>query len=184
MALEAVQRDLEGGLDPYDTAQSIGIAAMDALDEGRFVIGDVLTFLQRTYGEYIVATFAIGIGCNKKTCYQYGQVAQFYPIEERAGIRAMANVRYTHMRDAMRLRDYEAALAFLHYVADNDLTVEQAGLALKERLGKPTRPAPVFAGELLCITVEDECIGFKTYEPLALVANRAYRIKIEEIANE
>lgn len=121
--------------------------AADSMEEGRWTIGRIASEIKTEYGAHTIASMATAIGIEKRRCWEYERVHKFYEKLADANYRA-ANpmLRYSHFRMAMRLPPQDVMAALDEWSADG-LTIEQAGIKLTERLGKPTPPKKIIEFE-------------------------------------
>lgn len=121
----------------WEALTSAGITAYEAKDRAHFTLGMLAAQVEKDYGSDALGKYAAAINAEKArlaeyrtvwTFYRYSAVADFYDT--------YPGLRYTHWRDAMRLKDRDAALAFLAEASDNDWLVEAARAELDKRAGK------------------------------------------------
>lgn len=119
-----------------------GRTAMDSLDDGRWTLGELALQIETQYNEHTIDEFAKQVGAEKSRVYEYRKVYGFYsnflPVQKFREENMM--LRYSHYRDAMRLKTADSVLDWLSEVNDNGYTVEEARVKLCERLGKPVPP--------------------------------------------
>jgi len=132
----------------WEALTSAGITAYEAKDRAHFTLGMLAAQVETDYGSDALGKYAAAINAEKArlaeyrtvwTFYRYSAVADFYDT--------YPGLRYTHWRDAMRLKDRDAALAFLAEVSDNDWLVEAARAELDKRAGKQPPGRKVWEGE-------------------------------------
>jgi hypothetical protein len=113
--------------------------AADNMEEGRWIIGRIAAEVETQYAAQNIGLMATAIGIEKARVWEYERVHKYYEKLADANYRA-ANpmLRYSHYRMAMRLKEPDKALEFLDECSRDGLTIEQAGIKLTERLGKPT----------------------------------------------
>jgi hypothetical protein len=125
----------------YGTAKG---AAMDwhaDLDGRKWSLGDLARLLGKRYGKDIIGTFAAEINMEKARLAEYRRTCAFWLKDDREALLMECRLlTYTHLRDAMRLKDLNDARAFLLRANDNEWNVEQARIELDKLLGKPVPP--------------------------------------------
>lgn len=152
-------------LDSYESICDLARAQGERLDSTRFLLGDLANMVQTKYGDKTMDDFCRDIDEHKKTIYQYSSVARFYPPDIRQRIADdMPTIRYSKMRDAMRLGDIDAAMEWLETVAEQGYTCDEASRKLTESLGRETRES-----------AEGEVYGygeFGTYSSISIKVNK------------
>jgi len=153
-----------------------GRVAADALDTGRWLLGEIAHDVQKQWGDPFLETFSIQVAVEKKRIYEYRNVYRFYANSAVAEFRSdNPMLRYSHYRDAMRLKTLEDAMVFLNECSALGWTVEQARIKLIERLGKPTPPQKLFDGNL--------AVGQITANLMrTLAGNKVVRVVIFEVS--
>lgn len=134
--VDAVIRAAEAN-DPawYEAALSAGITAREAIDQGRYDIGDLADVVaQKRYGADAIGKYAAGIGVGKERAEEYRTVCRFYPRSTRANLLDLPCITYSHLRLAMRLQYYSSAVRFLVMCSDKRWKFEAAAVALKKIL--------------------------------------------------
>jgi hypothetical protein len=112
--------------------------AADNMEEGRWIIGRIAAEVETSYAAHNIGLMATTIGIEKARVWEYERVHKFYENLAPANYRAEnPMLRYSHYRMAMRLKEPDKALEFLNECSGEGLTIEQAGIKLTERLGKP-----------------------------------------------
>ncbi len=147
---EIIEQDLYNATD-MDTAIAVGLDAADDEERGRWRIAALVDQIDRSYGKAMIKEFAKAINRKRSYVYECGQTLGFYGLSNVLELTENRVITFSHMRDAMRAyrklhpedsdlaRD--EALQWLDVVAGDLMTVEQASLKLKERLGiLPTPP--------------------------------------------
>jgi len=182
-----IERATLAGEDTWEAAVSAGIQAQENMDTGRWTIGDLALLVVTKYGDNSVQDFAKSIKVEASRVKEYRTVARFWEKSARADIReSFANISYSHMREAMRLKDVDAAMKFIEECSLNDYTVEMARIKLNERLGKPMPPRKV--AELICNVqqVQDDTLtlSIRVATGDLLEEGRDYNFVIYECANE
>jgi len=135
----------------YEALVSAGIAAYDAKDRAHFVLGQLASEVETVYGDDSLGKYAADINAERARIDEYRRVWNFYQFPAVAAFYdTFANLRYSHWRDAMRLKTREAALAFLAEASDNGWLVEGARAELDRRAGKPVPGRKVAEFEAKC----------------------------------
>lgn len=144
--------DRDGG-NVWESCVSVGIAAKEMLDEGRFAIGDLARIVaKKKYGKNAIGSFAHAIKQDVNRVREYRRVANFWEIAVRTAIwEECPALTYSDFKIAMRLKDLKKAKAFLREISDQHWSVEQARLVLNVRLGKPLPPMKLLDAEEVCI---------------------------------
>jgi hypothetical protein len=162
---EIIEADLRNAKDRA-SIDSIGQDAAQDEEKGRWRLAALVNLLDRAYGKAAIVDFARVVNRKRSYIYEAGQVYGFYgpaqvfelvePNED--GNRV---ITFSHMRDAMRAyrklhpedsdlaRD--EALQWLDVVAGDLMTVEQASLKLKERLGIVSTPPIRFTARVVTV---------------------------------
>ena len=158
-------------LDTYESCCDYARAQGEELDARRWIIGDVANTVMERWQERTVSDFARDIGQPKSTVYQWAKVSLFYENSLRCRLLDnYSNLTYSHLRDALRLNDVDAAVAWLEAVSDNGWTVDEATRRLTEQLGRETVeqvPGEVVRkytqedGLYLVVKVTDDSAGFE-----------------------
>lgn len=132
MTIEAPEIDVSPIDEAYSYAALVtdGITARQAMDTGRWLIGDYVRMLVTNYRERTVEQYADDIGIESSRAYEYAGMASFYPLEIRDQLSEL-DLYYSHMREARRLRDLGRAVEFLKTIALNAWTIQQTRDALK-----------------------------------------------------
>lgn len=126
----------------FDELCEEGRSAMDSLDDGRWTLGELALQIETQYNAHTIEEFAKQVGAEKSRVYEYRKVYGFYadflPVQKFREETPM--LRYSHYRDAMRLKTADKVLDWLNEVNGNGYTVEEARVKLCKRLGKPVPP--------------------------------------------
>jgi hypothetical protein len=131
---------------PADTAYGYSslvrdaIQARQAMDTGRWLIGEYARTLVTHYREKTIEDFADDIGIDAKRVYEYGAMASYYPLETRAALSHL-DLNYSQYREARRLKDLNKSIEFLEQVALNVWTIAQTRQALKDLFNPDTPPS-------------------------------------------
>jgi hypothetical protein len=139
MDYETIERAAEHG-DVWETILSAAIDAAEQGDASRWLIGDLAILVEKSYGEDRIGEFAKGIGTAVKTVKQYRLVCRFWNREKSPRedfLAELKTVKWTHYREAMRLKELGKAIEFIEECAINAWTCEAASVELDTRLGKP-----------------------------------------------
>lgn len=145
--LDIIERDLENATD-LDSAIAIGQDAAADEERGRWRLAAIADQLDRAYGKSIIADFARSVNRKRSYVYEAAQTLSFYGLGN--VIELVGDTRvitFSHMRDAMRAfrklhpenldTARDEAVHWLDVVAADMMTVEQAAVELKKRLGAP-----------------------------------------------
>lgn len=126
------------------------------MDERRWLLGDSALAIETQYGQHTLADFSRDIGANQSTVRGYKRVSQFYPQAFRGNLfESNPNLTFTYYRDALRLGDFDAAVAWLAEVSSNGYTADEAARKLTERLGRQTRES--YEGEITSRVLGRDC---------------------------
>lgn len=149
--------------DSYEEICELGRQAAQSIDSGRYTVGDLALLVQKHYKRDTIGRFAKDIGLPKARVSEYRRVCGFWSESERKQLFDTYNgmVNYTHLRDAMRLKDKAAALDFIHECGGNGYTVEQAQVKLTERLGKPVAPPKLLDGLAHVLSIRGDVVTFR-----------------------
>ena len=134
---------------PIETLYEMGRTAAQNIDTGRYTIGDLCNLIETHYRGHEVEEFARQINVPFKRVYEYKRVCDFYEPSARAEyLEANPSITYSHLRLAMKFKDYDQAMDFLDDASAGAWTVDQAIREYTERVGKrvpPTRAVDVDA---------------------------------------
>lgn len=163
-----------------------GREAAENIDKGRWLIGDLANAVETHYGEANIAQFAIQIGVEKKRVEEYRTVCDFWKNPHRQEILDLyPMIKYSHMRDAMRLKSLPKALTFLEDCAANAYTVEQARIELCRLLGKPIPPVKLVECRARIATIQGHSITLMLDDVSAFQdawqGNKAVKLKVYEV---
>jgi len=141
--IDVLEKLLEdSSVDHYETLVNAGLALADDLDGRKWTLGDLSCLVDKAYGQNMLRQFADRINIEAARLAEYRTVARYYPRQNPARAELLSRgVRYTHFRDAMRLKDVNDSVQFLHEAADNGWKVEAARVELAKRAGKSIPPA-------------------------------------------
>lgn len=129
---------------PLEDIISEGIEINRETDDGRWRLVELAVEVEKAYGRNLIGEFAKGVGLRTQTAREYRRVGAFWLQNAAyAALRESPVLFYSHFRDAVRLKDADAAAAFLEHVADNNLSVEAASVEIRKAMGKPVPPARV-----------------------------------------
>jgi len=144
--LDILKADAEAASN-LDCAIAIGLNAAADEETSRWRLAHLAAQMERAHGKAVIKELALRGNRHKCYIYECEQVFVFYGIGNILELTANRAVTYSHMRDAMRVfrklhpghenvdTARDESLHFLGHVADNLLTVEQAGLELKALVG-------------------------------------------------
>lgn len=137
----------EGG-DPWEACIDAAAWARDGIDTGKWLIGDVALRVRTVYAEDRLSAFASAINVPVDRVREYRTVCRYWECSARAEFLACPTLTYTHLRDAMRFKNREAAAAFLRVAANHAWSVSEARTMMQRAFGKSGRVVrKVFDGE-------------------------------------
>jgi hypothetical protein len=153
-----------------DMARSL----LDEQDRQRWQLGEIVDTVETYYDDNSIIKFCEEVKANPKTMYQYRAVYRFYP----KGVwHDYPMVRYTQWRDAMRLKDVNAALDLLARFNDKNMRMVDFYNELKAMLGTNSTAEKVFDG-MVTVNFND---GIVTFDVDALLTSGAvYHVTIKE----
>ena len=137
-------------VDPLDWKDIIktGRDAVEHMDIGRWIIGDLGTMVQAKYGQDEFGQFADEINIHRRSAEDYRAVARYYPKETRD-----PRHNYSMHKTAMRLNDLEASIALLNEAVGKLWSVrdllEQTRLIKGE--SKPEMPLPRLTPDIIAL---------------------------------
>jgi hypothetical protein len=131
-------------INTWKDAVELAIDAAAQIDIGRYIIGDVSILVQAHYGENEIGRFADEINVDAKRVQEYRTVCKFFPPQIRSQFSELP-ISYSHFREAMRLKDLEEAIDFLHECALNLWRVRDARDEIKKRMGDVIPERPIIA---------------------------------------
>jgi hypothetical protein len=117
-----------------------------ASDRSRLGIGAILAAAEKAYGAGVVNKVASHTGIKKATLYDYQRVHTFY---DRPGMSAAQiiedrpNLLYSHLRAALRYKDWEAAYDALVDASNEGLSADAFGVKIAKDLGKDVPILPL-----------------------------------------
>lgn len=127
-------------LESYEEIVDYARAISEDLDTKRWDLGDICNIAMERFGEKSIAEIAKDIGQRKSTCYQYAAVCRFYEPNLRRRLKEkLPNIGYSVLRDAMRLKDIDLAVEWLHMASELGYTADEASRQLTLKLGHETR---------------------------------------------
>jgi len=106
---------------------------LDEQDRQRWLLGEIVDTVETHYDDNSIIKFCEEVKANPKTMYQYRAVYRFYPKDV---WREYPMVRYTQWRDAMRLKDVNAALDLLARFNDKNTRMIEFYNELERLQGK------------------------------------------------
>lgn len=132
----------------YELLCEQGRIAAQNIDQGRYEIGDLALQVQKRYRRDTINDFAKQIGVSKARVQEYRTVCKFWTKSARTELldTYAGQVNYSHLRQAMRLKELPAAMDFIRECGENSYTIEQAQFQMGKRLGKPTPPEKLLDG--------------------------------------
>lgn len=107
------------------------------IDTRRWDVGDDACAMETKYGEATLASMAREIGMNKTTLAAWKRVADYYPNDNNLRGRLLdelANLSYSHYKDAIRLGDVSASIAWLEKCSVEGWSPDQASHELTLKL--------------------------------------------------
>jgi len=119
-------------------------------DRKRLLIGVLLSRAEKRYGAGTVNAVASNTGISRQSLYEYQKVERFYRapgMSARRIIAEMPNLFYSHLRTAMRFKEWEAAYDALVDASVNNLTADGFRVRVAETLGKEVPPLPLLKVE-------------------------------------
>jgi hypothetical protein len=125
----------------YATLVNDAITARQAMDTGRWLIGEYVRQLKTYYKQKTIEQFSDEVGIDPKRAYEYASMSSFYPLNDRAELSDL-DLTYSHYREARRLGDLDQAKAFLSEIALNHWTIQQTRERLKIMLYQGVKVAP------------------------------------------
>lgn len=173
---------------PLEDIISEGIQVNRETDDGRWRLVELAVEVEKAYGRNLIGEFAKGVGLRTQTAREYRRVGAFWLQNAAyAALRESPVLFYSHFRDAVRLKDADAAAAFLEHVADNNLSVEAASVEIRKAMGKPVPPARVMDVEaVLRCAVKGTNVSIVEFVVDTMFAERIqegklYRVVVTEI---
>lgn len=100
----------------YSQLVNDGIIARQAMDKGRWVLGNNVRKLVTYYAQRTIEQYADDVGVEANRLYEYGELASFYPTEIREELSEL-DLCYTHYREAKTLKNLADAVDFLKLIA-------------------------------------------------------------------
>lgn len=141
------------------------------IDERRWIVGDDALLIDTKYGEHTMDDFARDIGMNKSTVKGWKRVCEFYPKSIRGNLfEGYPNLTYSHMKDALRLKDLDEALVWLEQVSSEGWGPDKASHELTLKLGEKPQ-APSIPGEISDVYQRD---GMGVVEILIAIDDMSY----------
>lgn len=67
----------------YAALVNDAITARQAMDTGRWLLGEYVRQLKTYYGQKTIEQFADDVGVDAKRLYEYAKLASFYPLKDR-----------------------------------------------------------------------------------------------------
>lgn len=162
--LEAIDRAASEGVDTWEMLISAGIAASEITSHKQWELGDLALQVVKSYGEDSIGKWAKQIKQPVKTIKNYRTVCTFWDKQKSPRedfLVELSNVYFSHYREAMRLKDMEAATEFIEECHLNDWSVEQASVELDKRLGKEPPPMKLVDTELPIYKLEKCKVTFE-----------------------
>lgn len=119
---DVIAPDIEYAVPPVDEAHGYsqlvneGVIARQAMDTGRWVLGNNVRKLVTYYAQRTIEQYADDVGVEANRLYEYGELASFYPTETREELSEL-DLCYTHYREAKKLKNLGDAVEFLKLIA-------------------------------------------------------------------
>ena len=159
-------------VDPLEWSEIIetGRDAVEHMDIGRWIIGDLGTMVKAKYGEDEFGQFADEINIHRRSAEDYRAVARYYPKETRD-----PRHNYSAHKTAMRLNDLDASIALLNEAVGKLWSVrdllEQTRLIKGETI--PTAPLPRLTPDIIA--------AVRTYQATPWHETQALMVDIVEM---
>lgn len=148
----------------FESLCSEGMDAAADIDKGRWRLGDLACQVKTEYGRDMIGKFASRINVPKARVAEYRRVATFYPEKLRGQLfddYPDGLITYTHMRDAMRFKELDKALAFIEECAVNTYTTDHAAVEIQKRLGRPVPPPKLLDGLAHVLSIRGDVVTFR-----------------------
>lgn len=146
-----------------EMATSIGQMLVDNTDRNFIYLGELANIIT---GKLLdrprinLKEFSAQIGVRAGSLSQYRNVVKFYggrgacfEIFDRA-----PNIKFTHLREAMRMKNTDDAVEMLLKWAKENYSVDRAIADTKEALGGDSRPASLYRGSGRIINIRDNVL--------------------------
>ena len=131
---------LEQGSLSYEEICDHSRQYVEEIDHKRWIVGDDACAIDTKYGDHTMQDFARDVGLNKSTLAGWKRVSEFYPDSIRRKLLGeLANLTYSHYKDALRLKDLDEAVKWLEKVNDLGWSPDQASYELTKELGHETQ---------------------------------------------
>ena len=186
--LDTLQAAIDAGRNVYQDAVAAAQADAADMDERRWRLGDLACLVATEYGRNTIALFAKDTNTSVASMRGYRTVSSFFDRGSTTRVE-FANsdvVSWSHFRMALRFRRKYGEQApqmiddFVRTVANEALTIEQAGVKLAASIGKDTPPVKLFDGEL-CAESAGEWIVFRLRIDGSIQPKQPYTVKIYEV---
>ena len=181
--LEAVR-----GYDPATAREmlvSLGISAMEDIDRNRWLMGDIVSVVETTYGADDIATYAGEIGVKRQTLYSYGRVAKAFPEYSPHGKtfnrdNLPENITWSHCREVSGLDPIEA-WHLIEQASNDGSTVDQLA---RSRRPKADKPKPFVCEAVLDEIIYEHIVLFVGCDLDGLQVGKRYKVRMEEITDD
>jgi hypothetical protein len=147
-ALEAASEQNEN---IWEMAIAVGLQARGDEESSRLALGEVACRIQKKYGRNTIGSWAKAINKRVATIQEYRTLVRFYGGTKSACaelLEKFPNLSYSHLREAMRLKEMDQAYAFLQECSGEGWTIEQASIEIADRMGKPRPPLKIVDAEV------------------------------------
>ena len=124
----------------YSSLVNDGITACQAMDTGRWLLGEYTRQLVTYYNERTIEQYADDVKIDASRLYEFALMASYYSLETRESLSEL-NLCYSQYREARRLKDLDKSIAFLKKAALNLWTIAQTRSALKEHFSPDALPS-------------------------------------------
>lgn len=145
---------------PWETLISAGIAAQEQMDSGRWVIGDLALTVQADYGQDTIGKFAKEIAVELASVRAYRTVSAYWHRENSTRIELLEScpmLKWSHFREAMRIKDQSKADQLLREANDKALSIEAFRLTVMSEIGKPLPPKKLLDVETMITDMRSNC---------------------------
>jgi hypothetical protein len=119
-------------------------------DRKRLLIGVLLARAEKRYGAGVVNAVASNTGISRQSLYEYQKVERFYRGAGKSARRIIVelpNLFYSHLRTAMRFKDWEAAYDALVDASTDNLTADGFRVKVAKAMGTEVPPMPLLKVE-------------------------------------
>jgi len=120
---------------------TLGMEARETKDNSQWILGDIALQVEKDYGSDSLGKFAVDIGINKRSLYQYRRVSQAFTLDQRSP-------RLSH-RHHLLLASHDDRLELLKQAEDENLSCTQLELKLSGKTVDET-PKPLLEKCPIC----------------------------------